>query len=196
MYGIQQGVWLLILTGTEDGSSVHCPVYYCLPLQPPPAQLTECHFLERTPTAGNKAKPQRRCVVLSLSVKLVCVWIGVFKNWHTKNTLPVCFLEYQHTVHSDNRVFKYFLWKWCKNVICFIQIQSYINFKKCAAKIKATIQKYYSWNQKWEVSKCLQRSVNIHFNILILLGIKVLCNFYCKIFGWVFSCWSYYMPMW
>jgi hypothetical protein len=81
---IYKGVPSNKVTGRKDGSSVNCPVYYCLPLQPPTAHLNECHFLERTPTARNKANPHRRCVMLSLSVKLVCVWTGAFKGYHTK----------------------------------------------------------------------------------------------------------------
>jgi hypothetical protein len=32
-------------------------------INPPPARLTERHFIEKIPPTGKKAKPQKRCVV-------------------------------------------------------------------------------------------------------------------------------------
>jgi hypothetical protein len=49
----------------KHGSAVPRPVYDRPSLEPLPKRLTERHYLERIPTTGKKAKPQKRCIVCS-----------------------------------------------------------------------------------------------------------------------------------
>jgi hypothetical protein len=49
----------------KQGSAVLRPVYGRQSLEPLPKRLTERHFLERIPSTGKKAKPQKRCTVCS-----------------------------------------------------------------------------------------------------------------------------------
>jgi hypothetical protein len=44
----------------KQGSAVPHPVYSCPSLEPLRKRLTKRHFLERIPTTGKKAKPQKK----------------------------------------------------------------------------------------------------------------------------------------
>jgi hypothetical protein len=56
---------ILDITLEKHGSAVSRPVYGCPSHEPLPNRLTERHFLERIPATGQKAKPQKRCIVCS-----------------------------------------------------------------------------------------------------------------------------------
>jgi hypothetical protein len=60
-------------------SAVPHPVHGHPSAKLPPKRLTECHFLEKIPATGKKAKPHRRVMCCTVNVKHACLKMGVSK---------------------------------------------------------------------------------------------------------------------
>jgi hypothetical protein len=80
------------------GRTVHSRKQGRPSINPPPARLTERHFIEKIPPTGKKAKPQKRCVVCQKNGKMsdTTYWCP---DCETGQCTDTCFKVY-HTVEN------------------------------------------------------------------------------------------------